>query len=460
MTVENFGQQVADYVQLLDDCSGVPFSLQIGRRGECRVLAETLDGFKCLLKYLTEKKHKFFTYDTKTERVFKVVMKGLPSGESLDQIKDELAKLLGVVPLQVIKMKMKSRPGDSRNGISNDFYLVHFKSSELNNLKALEKASLMLHVRVKWEHFRKTGGNFQNLTQCRKCQGWGHGTKNCYMPAKCMNCGDSSHAKDDCPVKEDPKKFKCSNCGENHKSNFWECKTRKAILQSCDKSAAAAHCINCGGPHRPNNRQCPVYKKEVEVIRLKVDHNLTYPEARKRVETGTGSYAAAAAQQTADRKKLEELEKKMEEKDAQIAQLLEVMKKKDEKIDKLLGHIKLIRTPQVQQTPLAQPSKPIHPSESQSNQAIDSNLHSQLMRKSGESQIGTPSMHLRSRSPATTESKHNKKKKRHDRSNNTSPGRQSPPLKKPVEKTPTSDQETISVDEDEIEETPPSQHLR
>ncbi|XP_065080043.1 uncharacterized protein LOC135702915, partial [Ochlerotatus camptorhynchus] len=212
--------------------SKILFSLQIGRRGECRVLAETLDEFKCLLKYLTEKKHKFFTYDTKTERVFKVVMKGLPSGESLDQIKDELAKLLGVVPLQVIKMKMKSHPGDSRNGISNDFYLVHFKSSELNNLKALEKASLMLHVRVKWEHFRKTGGNFQNLTQCRKCQGWGHGTKNCYMPAKCMNCGDSSHAKDDCPVKEDPKKFKCSNCGENHKSNFWECKTRKAILQS------------------------------------------------------------------------------------------------------------------------------------------------------------------------------------------------------------------------------------
>ena len=47
-----------------------------------------------------------------------------------------------------------------------------------------------------------------------------------------MNCGDSSHAKDNCPVKDDPKKFKCSNCGGNHKSNFWECKTRKAILHS------------------------------------------------------------------------------------------------------------------------------------------------------------------------------------------------------------------------------------
>lgn len=262
-------------------------------------------------------------------------------------------------------------------------------------------------------------------------------------PLLCYGCVRYGHPRVRCPG---PKR--CLNCSADHE------------LAEDEQCAAAAHCINCGGPHRPNNRQCPVYKKEVEVIRLKVDHNLTYPEARKRVETGTGSYAAAAAQQTADRKKLEELEKKMEEKDAQIAQLLEVMKKKDEKIDKLMGHIKLIRTPQVQQTPLAQPSKPIHPSESQSNQAIDSNLHSQLMRKSGESQIGTPSMHLRSRSPATTESKHNKKKKRHDRSNNTSPGRQSPPLKKPVEKTPTSDQETISVDEDEIEETPPSQHLR
>lgn len=215
---------------IMNFVKGIKYSFQISRRGECRILAETLDGFKSLLEFLTKRSYKFFTYDTKTERMFKVVLKGLASGESLAEIKNELKKLLGIEPVQVIKMKMKSRPGDSRKGISNDFYLVHFKSSELNNLKALEKASLMLHVRVKWEHFRKSGENF--LTQCRKCQGWGHGTKNCHMIAKCMNCGDSSHAKDNCPVKDDPKKFKCSNCGGNHKSNFWECKTRKAILHS------------------------------------------------------------------------------------------------------------------------------------------------------------------------------------------------------------------------------------
>lgn len=221
--------------EILTFVEGVKYSLQISRRGECRLRAETLDGFKRLLEYLTQKQYNFFTYDTKAERLFKVVLKGLPSGESVEEIRTELIKLLGTSPVQVIKMKTKSRPGDSRKGISNDLFLVHFKSSELNNLKALEKASLLLHVVVNWEHFKKPGANFQSLTQCRKCQGWGHGTKHCHMVGKCMNCGDSSHTKDNCPVKEDPKKFKCSNCGENHKSNFWECKTRKAILQSRTK---------------------------------------------------------------------------------------------------------------------------------------------------------------------------------------------------------------------------------
>ncbi|XP_065087289.1 uncharacterized protein LOC135709017 [Ochlerotatus camptorhynchus] len=133
-------------------------------------------------------------------------------------------------------------------------------------------------------------------------------------PLLCYGCVRYGHPRARCPG---PKR--CLNCSAEHElSEGAECE-------------AAAHCINCGGPHRPNNRQCPVYKKEVDVIRMKVDKNLTYPEARKRIESGFFNYAAAAAQKTADRKKLEELEKKMQEKDNEITQLLDAMKKKDEK---------------------------------------------------------------------------------------------------------------------------------
>lgn len=33
-------------------------------------------------------------------------------------------------------------------------------------------------------------------------------------------------------MREDSNKFKCANCGGNHKSNFWECPSRKKVLNS------------------------------------------------------------------------------------------------------------------------------------------------------------------------------------------------------------------------------------
>lgn len=217
--------------EILNHLPGIKFSFQIAKKGDCRVLPGSLDARERLLKYLTEKRHKFFTYDDKSEPLFKVVLQGLPSGDkSLEEIKNEINDLLGFAPVQVIKMKKRTRSGFVQRGIPRECYLVHFRKSELNNLKGLEKASLMSHVHVTWEHFRKPGGNFMNPTQCRQCQEWGHGTKHCHMDAKCMICGSTSHAKDACPVKE-AKQFKCANCAGNHKSNFWDCPSRKRVVE-------------------------------------------------------------------------------------------------------------------------------------------------------------------------------------------------------------------------------------
>lgn len=82
----------------------------------------------------------------------------------------------------------------------------------------------------------------------------------------------------------------------------------------------------------------------MEVVRLKVDQNLSFPEARRRIEQDLGSYAAAAAQQTADRKRLDELEKKMEQKEALISQLLVKIQDKDERIEQLLLQINRMKT--------------------------------------------------------------------------------------------------------------------
>lgn len=210
-------------------------SFQVGRRGECRLLTESLQDHQTFVGYLKSHQFSYYTYDTKNARPFKVVLKGLSNDQTVDEIKNELNVLLGFAPSQVILMKKKSNGNNSRLGLTSQFYLIHFNRNEVNNLKILDKVHFLFNVRVKWEHFKRHGGNGQHLTQCRRCQAFGHGTDHCGQVPKCMVCGESSHNKDNCPVK-DSTKFKCSNCGENHKSNYWQCPVRKKVLDARAKN--------------------------------------------------------------------------------------------------------------------------------------------------------------------------------------------------------------------------------
>ena len=170
-----------------------------------------MDGHKRLVQFLTAKRYKFYSYDTKDARSFKVVLKGLSNDQTLLEIRSEITGLVGFTPSQVVLMKKKSN-STPLSGIRPELYLVHFNRNEVNKLKILEKAQVLFHVRVKWEHYKKHG---VNLTQCRNCQKFGHGTRNCGLQVQCMICGDSSHTKDDCQVKETSEKIKCANCGGN-----------------------------------------------------------------------------------------------------------------------------------------------------------------------------------------------------------------------------------------------------
>ena len=44
-------------------------------------------------------------------------------------------------------------------------------------------------------------------------------------------------------------------------------------------------CANCQGNHGTGSRDCEVWKKEKEITKLKHTQNITYPEARRMVET-------------------------------------------------------------------------------------------------------------------------------------------------------------------------------
>ena len=84
---------------------------------------------------------------------------------------------------------------------------------------------------------------FPNPLRCFSCQSFGHGSKFCRSRPRCGNCGSSDH-----------------------------------ISTNCSSSSS---CFNCHGDHPASSRDCPRWKQEKEIIKLKVTKSLSFPEARK-----------------------------------------------------------------------------------------------------------------------------------------------------------------------------------
>lgn len=66
-------------------------------------------------------------------------------------------------------------------------------------------------------------------TQCYRRQKFGHASRNCNQPARCVKCTDN-HSTKDYPKKDRTVTAKCCNCNEDHPANFRQCKVRQQYL--------------------------------------------------------------------------------------------------------------------------------------------------------------------------------------------------------------------------------------
>ena len=92
--------------------------------------------------------------------------------------------------------------------------------------------------------------------RCFQCQKFGHSSRNCKNSAKCGKCGDEAHEAD------------------------------------CTKSTK---CINCEGKHPSFSKDCPQWKLEAQIQRVRVERKIPFVEAKRLVTgfTASTSYAAA-----------------------------------------------------------------------------------------------------------------------------------------------------------------------
>ena len=157
-------------------------------------------------------------------------LKGVSEQEILEEMREQ-----GVINVRRIKIR---RDGSLKD--TNTFVFTF-------NTSILPKQLKVAFLRVSVDPY------IPNPLRCYQCQVFGHHENKCKREEICANCGQPKHSADETDCKRPPK------------------------------------CINCKEDHPANSRECQAWHTEKEILKIKYTRNISFPEARKIVD----SYTAA-----------------------------------------------------------------------------------------------------------------------------------------------------------------------
>jgi hypothetical protein len=167
----------------------------------------------------------FRTYTRKDERTPKVVIKGLPACVENDLNKE--LEDLGFPGTKISKLKSAKT-----NELPYPPFLVQLPAGA--DLRKFRQIRYIFNCVVEIQKFKPK----RSVLQCYRCQRFGHSSRNCNMPPRCVKC-PVPHATVDCPKKTDEPAI-CCNCNEQHPANAPKCRSRLAYLERLDKIKAPA----------------------------------------------------------------------------------------------------------------------------------------------------------------------------------------------------------------------------
>lgn len=252
----------------------VNYSIKINRNG-IRLQLNNVDDHKNVTSNFKQTAINFFSYELAEEKLIKIILTGLPNIDN-NELMNEL-KNKNIQPVHITSLKLKKPKFDEQK-----IFLLYYKNGE-HNLNELKGHKYIYNVAVNWSYYRKPN----NITQCHRCQYYGHGSKQCNLPPHCAicgeehltvacthyvcgNCSQSGHATSACTVPA-----KCKICKSTHST--------KSCPQRVDPNVigtlyAHTKCSNCGGSHMANYIKCP--KREDYIAYRQTLRNPAKPKVR------------------------------------------------------------------------------------------------------------------------------------------------------------------------------------
>lgn len=198
-----------------------------------KIYPKDLNTHNILFNNFKESKIECHTFTPKENRQHKLVLKAAPHFPP-EMVKSSLQQN-NIEVIDCTKLLSK------RHSNSNSFLITTANKGAVKQLRAVED---MENVKLEWQKYHKK----TTVTQCYRCQQYGHGSTNCTMAPRCLKCA-RHHLTKDCDMP--------SRCEEN-----------------LDK----LKCANCNGPHPANFNQCPIRVQYMERTNLKVSVNNNVPK--------------------------------------------------------------------------------------------------------------------------------------------------------------------------------------
>ena len=159
-----------------------------------------------MIRTLKEKNAKYYTFQLKTKRKFKFVIKGLHPKLNIEYIKTDVQEK-GHKVSNIINL--------TKRGTTIPFPMFLVETGQANNNKDIYNTSIVCNTTVNIEPPRTN----RKIPQCARCQRYEHTKNYCNKQARCIKCA-GTHPTENCPLDKRIDKVVCANCWKQPSSKL------------------------------------------------------------------------------------------------------------------------------------------------------------------------------------------------------------------------------------------------
>uniref|UniRef100_A0A1B0GH17 Putative nucleic-acid-binding protein from transposon x-element n=1 Tax=Lutzomyia longipalpis TaxID=7200 RepID=A0A1B0GH17_LUTLO len=181
-----------------------------------KIQVKSIDAYRALLKALKEHNTDMHSYQPKSDRTFRVILRNIHHSTKPEEIIKALQEL-GHCAKNVHNIKDKNRR-------SLPMFFVDLQTDPKN--REIYDINRLLGYVVKFDPPRPR----KEIVQCARCQRLGHTKAFCHRPPRCIKC-TGAHLTKDCERKVRDDNVKCVNCGGNHPANYRGCQVHTQLWE-------------------------------------------------------------------------------------------------------------------------------------------------------------------------------------------------------------------------------------